>query len=340
METMRRQKRRMSRRLLALFSLSVVALLLAVLITCVVFLPPHVYPGRTAHELAPIADDKQRADVEDARLKLQNDFRTTLIQSVGGSVALIGAAIGAYVTYQQLIVARRGHVTDRITKAVDQIDDSKSYSVRVGGLYALGQVAEDAPENRTAMAEILVAYVQQHAKPSQSAATSDGHLRIRAPDVHAAMTVLGRMFPRDLVSESERNADDATSRGLKEFKESVLQLPEVDLRGAVLREANLTRAFLSGADLTGAVLNLAALCEADLTKATLRGASLIGADLYGAILAEADLEGAELVGADLRKADLSGAKLRGASAHATRTQWPKGFSAEANGVSVTGGSST
>ena len=61
-----------------------------------------------------------------------------------------------------------------------------------------------------------------------------------------------------------------------------------DLRGAVLREANLTRTDftgtnLSGADLTGADLSFSVFNGADLTDADLRNANLTDADLVGAI---------------------------------------------------------
>ena len=61
-----------------------------------------------------------------------------------------------------------------------------------------------------------------------------------------------------------------------------------DLRGAVLREANLTRTDftgtnLSGADLTSADLSFSVFNGADLTDADLRNANLTDADLVGAI---------------------------------------------------------
>ncbi len=86
--------------------------------------------------------------------------------------------------------------------------------------------------------------------------------------------------------------------------------PVVDLLGADLRAANLSRANLRGADLSGA----------DLSGANLRGADLSGADLSGANLREASLHWADLIAAnlsmayvgrtDLSLADFGGADLR------------------------------
>ena len=62
---------------------------------------------------------------------------------------------------------------------------------------------------------------------------------------------------------------------------------------------DLSRVDLSGADLRGA----------NLSRVDLRGANLRGADLSEANLSRANLRGADLRGADLSEANLSGAKL-------------------------------
>ncbi len=107
-----------------------------------------------------------------------------------------------------------------------------------------------------------------------------------------------------------------------------LDLRNVALPGARLRDGSFFRTDLSGSDLSktnafrakfvNAILREtkfdgAKLSEADLTKADLSGASLVGADLrrvklFQAILRGANLTGARLRGADLTKADLSGAR--------------------------------
>lgn len=90
-----------------------------------------------------------------------------------------------------------------------------------------------------------------------------------------------------------------------------------NLHGADLRGTHLRGADLSGANLTGAYLIEANLVGADLSgahlrEANLRGANLRGANLSGAYLSGAYLVGADLSGADLREANLIGANLRGA----------------------------
>jgi uncharacterized protein YjbI with pentapeptide repeats len=86
-------------------------------------------------------------------------------------------------------------------------------------------------------------------------------------------------------------------------------LPEVDLRVALLLKANL-----SGANLSGAQLHKAILGSADLSGANLAGADLERAECHKADLRKADLSGASLehgifLHANLRGANLSGAGL-------------------------------
>ncbi len=106
-----------------------------------------------------------------------------------------------------------------------------------------------------------------------------------------------------------------------------LDLRDVDLKGARLRDGTFFRADLSRSDLSevsgfrakfvNAVMRevklyKAKLSEADFTKADLTGASLADADLrrarfFDSILRNADFTGARLRGADFTRADLSGA---------------------------------
>jgi uncharacterized protein YjbI with pentapeptide repeats len=107
-----------------------------------------------------------------------------------------------------------------------------------------------------------------------------------------------------------------------EWKETVFDLSNRDLNGAVLIGAELTKtnflvaqlrgAWLDGARLQGALLGGAALKGASLTNARLQGASLYLAQLQGAMLDGAQLQGAWLFGADLQGASLKKTQLQGA----------------------------
>jgi hypothetical protein len=76
-------------------------------------------------------------------LRAQKEVRTTLLQGLGGAALLVGA----YVTYRQLQTSREGQITERFTRAIDQLG-SEHLDVRLGGLYALERIARDSPADR------------------------------------------------------------------------------------------------------------------------------------------------------------------------------------------------
>jgi len=109
------------------------------------------------------------------------------------------------------------------------------------------------------------------------------------------------------------------------------ELPEVDLRSA-----NLRRADLIGINLTDANLTAAILPGADLTRSKLSGINLQRADLSKALLAFADLSGADLTGANLRGADLSKSVLTGAKLTDARLEDAKLADADLRNADLTG----
>src|SRR6266511_179612 len=256
-------------------------------------------------------------------LKAQNAVRTTLLQGLGGVVLLVGA----YFTYrqvrisleqlelarqqaqrsdervrEQLQIAQQGQITERFTRAIDQLGHTQ-LDVRLGGIYALERIARDSSADRATIGEVLTAFVRSHAPwpprlPGQyvGAAPIDEvpELQVRAADVQACLTVLGR-------GGFARAAQDQRDR---------LDLHAVDLRHANLVRAHLERASLWDAHLEGAYLGDAHLEEANLLDAHLEGASLEGAELRGA-------------------------HLEGALAD-ERTVWPEEFDWRAAGITVAG----
>jgi hypothetical protein len=167
--------------------LASLAALLAVL-ACVLIIPQWL----VRWELGALAPTLTAADKANAI----NDVRATPLQGIGGAVILLGA----YLTYRQLQTTREGQVTERFTRAIDQLGHDE-LDVRLGGIYALERIANDSPDDRATIAEVLTAFVRGHAPwpprlPGQYRAKVPiqqvPELQVRAPDVHAALTVLAR----------------------------------------------------------------------------------------------------------------------------------------------------
>jgi pentapeptide repeat protein len=213
------------------------------------------------------------------------------------------------VTARTFEVTERGHLTDRYTKAIEQLG-SEALDLRLGGIYALEQLATDSqrPQDQSTIVEVLSAFVRVRSQPlfryrqdekdgkkvpplflvedrsfeAQALEYAKG-LDSQPVDVAAAIKVLGRLRHRRGVS-----------RG--------------DLSHAYLRAADFSNANFQGANLVGATLEIAGLRGADFT-----GAHLAYIQMTGAWANDADFSGA-----DLQSAVLADAHVRGAKFHNTR----------------------
>ena len=212
---------------------------------------------------------------------------------------------------QQIAVAQEGQITERFTRAVDQLGRSgpDRLDICLGGIYALERIAHDSPTHRLAVVEILTAYIRSHAPwpprlPSQYRADVPidqvPSLQTRAPDIQAALTVVCRR-----PTQKDDPHLDLTQTDLRQAN-----LDKPNLNGAWLTEANLAGAQLSQAGLRGARLIQADVANAELNQADLTMAQLTEANLTRTQLGQADLTKAKLGGANLAEAQLTGAKLR------------------------------
>ncbi|WP_250906287.1 pentapeptide repeat-containing protein [Nonomuraea sp. NEAU-A123] len=265
-------------------------------------------PGarRLAGEQHPLTAAERKQMTATERVEAVNAARHTLIQAATGLVVIGGVvftAQGLLYTAESLETSRQaqhtaeqGQITDRYTKAVEQLGSAK-LDVRLGGIYALERLAIDSPRDHPTVYDVLAAFLREH-DPQLGAKIP----REPATDIQAALTVIGRRNPT-LVG-SAINLADTHLRGAN--------LPYANLRGAKLHYADLRGADLTGADLRGANLDSSKLRYAYLGDADLRNAELPNADLREVNLPDADLRGAFLGSADLREADLRDADLTGA----------------------------
>ena len=277
--------------------------------------------------------------ITDASSRAQEIGRTrTAILAV---LAGILAAIGAYYTHRTFGLKRHGQVTERFTRAVDQLGND-SIHVRLGGIYALERLAREAPDDHGPIVEILTAYVRERAGRRPPAPPADDAPapadnapplprsqpagRGPATDVQAVLTVLGRRtISHDPPSPWRLELSRVDLRGirlrharLERVNLSDADLENADLEGARLENADLLRANLRWANLytshlENAQLGLALIDAVDLRSAYLQGTRLTGARLETADLRGAHLEQADLSGAYLERADVSDAHLQGAS---------------------------
>jgi Pentapeptide repeats (8 copies) len=265
-------------------------------------------PKREAARLAlKIRDAKARADVED-------NYRKTVGQALGGIVVLLGAGTAYLQFSQQQQASHDLLISNQVSKGFEQLGNN-AVVVRLGGIYALEGVMNGSDQYYRPVLEALTAFVRDGTRANTTPTLPT--------DIQAALTVIGRRSAGEgFVDLTNANIAGANLSGANL---SGTNLAGTNLTSAHLSLANLTGTYLSGANLTNATLSAANLTIADLTRANLTNAYLIranltnaylaGANLTGAHLSDANLTRAILSSADLTGADLSGADLSGANLH-------------------------
>jgi hypothetical protein len=248
--------------------------------------------------------------------------RTAILAVLAGGIAAVGAVYSA----RTFNLSRRGQITDRFLRAVDQLGNTAVY-VRTGGVFALEQIALESRVEHRAVMEVLAAFVRE-GSPNRPPPAGRPMPRVPA-DVSAALLVLTRRDrrfdrPDTVLDLSDTNLSflqlpaGTDLRGVDLTGTSLhgARLPGADLRAVDLQGADLVLAHLPRARLAGAVLFAATLDHADLGSADLREAYLAGTTLHGTVLIAADLRGAHLdtyfgpdrknIAVDYRPADVGG----------------------------------
>jgi hypothetical protein len=91
------------------------------------------------------------------RIDLESKSRQTLAQILGGAALLVGL----YFTSQTLRTTQEGQITDRFTKAIDQLGKD-TLAVRLGGIHALERIAIDSEADHWAVMEVLTAFIREY----------------------------------------------------------------------------------------------------------------------------------------------------------------------------------
>ena len=213
------------------------------------------------------------------------------------------------VAQQQADIAQQSVLNERYQKSAEMLG-SAVLSVRLGGIVALERLALEHPAQYHAeVMKLLFAFIRQPIEDEQARNVPMLDMRGARPDVQTAVDVVRTCRSRNSTLEAN----------------SILW---IDLRGANLRQADLTNIDLSVADVTeligiagdplGVPTRRVVLSHADLSGAELIGATMPhclcdGTNFAGADLGETELRDATFLHANLRNASLAAADLAGAT---------------------------
>lgn len=208
----------------------------------------------------------------------ENKARSTLLQAVGGAFFFVTA----YVGLKQLRVAEDNrkltehkNSTDRFVKAAEMLADRDRMEVRLAGIYALGRIVRDSPEDHWTVMQLLLSFIEDRTDEST----------IFAKDVPAALNVIGK-----------RNVgnDPKFVTGTEHQSVARLEFHIANLHFSKLFLLNFDRARLE---------------FVDLSLALLRGVSFKGASFSNCSFSEAWLLAGEVTWAIFEQCNLSGSKF-------------------------------
>jgi hypothetical protein len=238
--------------------------------------------------------------------------------------------------FREIQVSEYQEVTSRFARAVELLG-SDNLAQTLGGIYALGRLAEDSKRERTIVFGTLCAYVRSMPSTSDLVVGRPPRgLGEREARLEAALRVLSGirdggallLFGAQLDGLDLRDLDlswgafsGSSMRACKFFS--------CKLSHAAFGPTDLTDSILQGCLLENAILNEAILCGCDFYHSNMAYAAIAMADLRGARFSQANLAGADmrasiLSGADLSNASLSSTDLVDAQYDETTT-FPAGF---------------
>ncbi|WP_112310950.1 pentapeptide repeat-containing protein [Pseudogemmobacter bohemicus] len=227
-------------------------------------------------------------------------------------VALLGAPWviwGTWLKHRTVAFQKEGHMTDRISKAVEQLGAEKTVKagtgeddkvtertepnieVRIGGLLSLERIAEDSMRfdhgrDHIRVMQIICAYLRQNSRATNLEPTHPP-FKSRTPrlDLQIATDVLCRRKP----AQVEVEARQKYRLDLREVDFDGMLLSKGDFAGALmmgcrfedtdLRNANLTATNMSGSLLSNVWLGEALLLGTNLNGTTMASDGFLGADL-------------------------------------------------------------
>ena len=183
-------------------------------------------------------------------------------------------------------------------EAIKHLGDS-SASVRLGGIYAVYDLALSNPEKRLKnIIEILSAHVRE---TTQKKKYQEKYKKKPSNEISSLLKLLSDLNTNYLIENEE-------------VESSPLDLSHAYLCGVRLLEADFREAFLIASNFANADLEESHFESADLEKSHFEGADLVESHFEGAFLEEshfesADLEKSHFEGADLVESHFEGAFL-------------------------------
>jgi len=229
-------------------------------------------------------------------LKARNDVRATLVPALAG-LAVAGGLVVTYRTYRQNRVEQdRTYERELYAKAVEQLGHEKA-PVRLGALYSLERLAQDKPERRQTIVNVICAYLRMPFLLRAPEPTATGEQREPDAETETRADELGdtwrqerqvRLAAQRILAEhlhgdwarGQRSTDPPSSRFWPDIR--------LELGSATLIDFNLEKCMMADTDFRGASFSGPAMFgeasfsgSAGFDRAVFSGAAMFGGVTFG-----------------------------------------------------------
>ncbi len=238
---------------------------------------------------------KEVINLEIAKVNLLNKAFESRFQLFGA----LFFVITAYLSWKTVTISKEKQITEILSKAIEQIGNTESLDVRLGGVYTLERIARDSNKYFWTAMEILMDYIKIRTSSVESGSELNSNsstlLKESLPqDVKAALKIIARR----IVSQDPDGS--VINLSLCSFK-------KICLKDARFDRANLSETSFERSDLESSKFPFANLSSTNFLKANLSNSNFRNADLF-----DSDFSGANLKGADFKKAKFNKTNLEGA----------------------------
>lgn len=210
------------------------------------------------------------AQQQKALIDTESAVRAPLIQAIVGIAATIATSTAAFIAFQNYQATQEKNAADRFSKAVEQLGNENIH-VRLGGIFALEQIANTEDKYYWQIMEILTAYVRTRSpwpekEDKRQVNLETGEIEKIAEDIQSVITVLSNR------RQSYQNGEQSPLNLSRVDLRSCLFVIFSDFKGANFSHSNLSQTRLSSVNLSHALFE-----EADLSKANLMQSELLSA---------------------------------------------------------------
>jgi hypothetical protein len=210
------------------------------------------------------------------RLSVETELYKSVTETFAGAFVLAGLLF----TWKTFNLSRQGQITDRFTKATDQLG-SPSLPIRLGGIHALARIARDSSRDELPIMQILCDFVRETTIDRKIDTPLSTDVRSAVKFIASASLTGSRSYSLDLSTANLAGADLSSS-----------VLNNINFEGSNLRGANLSGSMLQNCKFRGANLSETLIIRSDLRRSDLAVANLTDADLRRSRMQEVVLLGA------------------------------------------------